>query len=164
MNAESSSEAREKTMHPSPGHRPASLGPLTSALILLLFALSIHPSRAGAAVLSQFNFPTTAASPAGNISPSTSATGLTSSAMTNGTNDVSRSAITDTLRIPSCASPPQATTLSGAVSANSYVEFTLTPDSGKELDLSSLTLKAARGGAGTPSPASTAGPWPTRRI
>lgn len=43
-----------------------------------------------------------------------------------------------------------ATTTETAVSTNSYIQFTLTPNAGKRVSLTTLTFNAARGGAATP--------------
>lgn len=43
-----------------------------------------------------------------------------------------------------------ATSQANAVSLSSYIEFTITPTGGYEMDLTSLTFKVARGGASTP--------------
>jgi len=52
--------------------------------------------------------------------------------------------------VVSCNPPSSTTTAALSVTKNSYFYITITPDSGKKINLSALTLNAGRGGSSTP--------------
>ncbi len=120
-----------------------------SAVIMSLIMIGLT-ATAGAAVFAQYTFPTNQGPPAGNINPTISGTGLTVSPITNGATNTYEVSSNGYGSSPELRVGPQSTTLPGAVTANSYVQFTLTPDGGNQLNLTNLTLNAARGGGETP--------------
>jgi hypothetical protein len=98
------------------------------------------------AVLLQYTFTGSAET------PTTQAGGVTGGAVTNGSlstfGDWSPGFASDPVMT---GQPPASTTdKATAIANNSYWYFTVTPSAGKVLNLTSLTLNAARGGASTP--------------
>lgn len=90
----------------------------------------------------------------GSTSPTTTASGLTAGVLTTGAG-LSAFLMNQTLGYatdPACNAQPVAgsTDAASTVTNNGYFSFTITPDGGKKLNLSSLAFKAARGGSGTP--------------
>jgi hypothetical protein len=87
-----------------------------------------------------------------NYSPTTTAAGLTGSDVTNGSlfNFARGSAgyVSDAELLVYPASG--ATSQANAVSTSSYWYFTVTPDAGKRLDLTSLTMNMAKGSTSSP--------------
>ncbi len=120
------------------------------AVMAMVFGLAGFVVNAQAAILAQYTFPTIQATPAGNINPTTTGAGMTLSPITNGATNVYEVSSNGYASDPELRVGPQSTTLTGAVGANSYVQFTLTPNGGNELNLTNLTLNAARGGGATP--------------
>ena len=86
------------------------------------------------------------------LNPTTTASGLTGSAATNGSLtsiDQFNDGWASDPELVAC--PPASTTTAAlAVTNNSYWYFTATPNSGEKISLATLTLKAGRGGSSTP--------------
>jgi hypothetical protein len=124
----------------------------------LLVAGSLAPAARGA-VIARYNFgsagqeTTVETSPA--FQPTVVGTGVTATPISDPAGTVGieiSSAATVPPGAPFLRVDPQgnSATAAAAVTNNKYFQFTVTPDPGTELDLTSLTFDVARGGAGTP--------------
>jgi hypothetical protein len=109
-----------------------------------LALLILWAGNSSAAMIVQYTFPGSAFAPT-TVAPNTSSTDV---------NDTGSSADLE----PGAALPNSAfleqlilsTTPAAAVANNQFFQFTTTPNAGFELDLTSLTFDAGRGGASTP--------------
>jgi hypothetical protein len=119
---------------------------------LLLGSVSVQ-----AEPIVEYTFPTLAASPVANpaaYQPSFVAAGVDATAITRASASIGTFEISNPT--PNYATQPVlrlgpiATSLSGALTANSYFSFEVTVAPGFELSLDSLTFDAARGGGSTP--------------
>ena len=121
---------------------------ISGGVALLTLGLA-NPARASIVVY-DFSNTTTASTFAG---PSATDPNVTSSNTITGPNLTQDFSITDygqqIIRPATIAAPPT-NDEAGALSSGSYFSFTVTPNAGEAMNISSLTFDSARGGAATP--------------
>lgn len=121
---------------------------------VVLFAAGVWSPAAGAAVLTQYTFPVanTTTETGSAYAATTVGSGVSATSLTDGGASIN---ITSDGALAYGSAPvlrvfPGGTDAATAVTNNSYVQFTVTPDANTQMDLSSFTFDAARGGTNGP--------------